>query len=90
MKKGQFIKELQDKTGKSASETNKMFDAFWDCVGEQLKKGEDVALTGIGTFRIKKTSKRKGVNPATGEKITIPAKTVVAFKPSKSFYDSYM
>jgi DNA-binding protein HU-beta len=39
-------------------------------------------VAGLGTFDLKKTKARKGVNPATGEAIKIKAKKRMAFKPS--------
>ena len=87
MKKGEFIEKLTDKTGESCKKTGEFYDAFWQSIEEQLKKGHDVCLTGVGTFKLKKRSARKGINPKTHKKINIPAKSVIVFKPSKSFTD---
>ena len=85
MKKGEFIDSVVDKTGESSKVAGKFYDAFWESIEEQLKKGQDVVLTGIGSFKVKKRSARKGINPATKKKINIPAKNVIIFKPSKAF-----
>ena len=45
-----------------------------------LAKGDKVALIGFGTFGVVKKAAHQGVNPATEQKITIPAKKVVKFK----------
>lgn len=87
MKKGEFIEYVTDKTGQSHQKTVEFFDAFWKGIEEQLKKGDEVCLTGVGTFRLKKRSARKGVDPRTKKQITIPAKNVVVFKPSQNFAD---
>ncbi len=87
MKKSEFIDYVTDKTGESAKQTGKFYDAFWKGIEEQLKKGDEVCLTGVGTFRIKKRPARKGINPRSKAQITIPAKKVVVFKPSQSFAD---
>ena len=87
MKKGEFIESVTDKTGTSAKKTGEFYDAFWESIEEQLKKGHDVCLTGIGIFKVKKRPARKGINPATKKKINIPAKNVIVFKPSKAFSD---
>lgn len=50
-----------------------------------VKKGDDVGLTGFGTFTKVKRSARVGVNPSTGAKIKIKAKTVPKFRPGKMF-----
>ena len=87
MKKGEFIEYVTDKTGHSAQKTSEFYDAFWKSVEEQLKKGNEICLTGIGTFKMKKRSARKGINPQTQKKINIPARSVIVFKPSKTFTD---
>lgn len=87
MRKGEFIEYVTDKTGETPKKTGEFFDAFWNGIEEQLKRGDEVCLTGIGTFRIKKRSARKGINPKTKKQITIPAKKVIVFKPSQSFAD---
>lgn len=87
MKKGEFIESVTDKTGESSKKTGEFYDAFWESIEEQLKNGQDVCLTGVGTFKVKKRSARKGINPKTKKHINIPAKHVIVFKPSKTFND---
>lgn len=55
-------------------------NAALDAIAGALKKGENVQLLGFGTFAPVKKAARKGINPATGAAIEIPAKTVVKFK----------
>ena len=52
-------------------------------VEEALVKGDKVALIGFGTFAVNEKPARTGLNPATKEKIEIPAKKVVKFKAGK-------
>lgn len=85
MKKGEFIESVTDKTGQSTKNAGEFYDAFWESIEEELKKGHDVCLTGVGTFKLKKRSARKGINPQTKKRINIPAKQVIIFKPSKTF-----
>lgn len=87
MKKGEFIESVGDKTGESNKKTGIFYDAFWESIEEELKKGQDVCLTGVGTFKVKKRSARKGINPKTQKSINIPARSVIVFKPSKTFSD---
>ena len=87
MKKNEFIEYVTDKTGETSKKTTSFYEAFWKSIEEQLMKGEEVCLTGVGTFRIKKRPARKGINPQTKKQITIPAKKTIVFKPSQSFAD---
>lgn len=83
MNKGELLNEIKAKTGASAKETEAFLAAFWDTVKEALANGDEVNLAGIGSFKIKERAEHEGINPATKEKIVVPAKKVVAFKASK-------
>lgn len=58
-----------------------------ETIKKTVKKGDDVSLIGFGTFTKAKRSARMGVNPATGEKIKIKAKTLPKFRPGKAWKD---
>lgn len=60
-----------------------------DTVRKTVKKGSDVSLVGFGTFTKVKRAARTGINPATGEKIKIKAKTVPKFRPGKAWKDMF-
>ena len=60
-----------------------------DTIIEALKKGEEVTLTGFGTFSARFRSARGGVNPQSpNERIEIPSTTVAKFKAGKKLNDS--
>ncbi len=52
---------------------------------DEVKANGEVAVIGFGTFKTVQLKERQGSNPKTGEKLVIPAKTVVRFKASKNF-----
>lgn len=83
MNKGELVKAVMDETGMTKKKSEEFVNALVEVVESALKKGEDVKLIGFGTFSTRKRAKRNGVNPQTGKKITIPARTVVFFKPGK-------
>ena len=58
-------------------------DSFFDTIVKTLSKGEEVGITGFGTFRVVKRAARMGVNPKTGEKIQIKASTKPKFRAGK-------
>ena len=51
---------------------------------KELKKNGGFTLPSFGTFTVKKTKARKGVNPRTGEPIKVKAGKTVRFKASPS------
>lgn len=64
-------------------------NAFIDTVRKTVKKGDDVSLVGFGTFTKVKRAARMGINPATGEKIKIKAKTIPKFRPGKAWKEMF-
>lgn len=62
-------------------------DAMLDALTNALAAGEEVKLSGFGGFVVKERAARKGVNPSSGEEITIPAAKAVSFKSSKGLKD---
>lgn len=58
-------------------------DALLDTIVKTLGRGEEVAITGFGTFRVAKRAARMGINPKTGEKIQIAASIKPKFRAGK-------
>lgn len=85
MTKQEVATLLRERTGISQKQAVEAVEIFLESVKESLKAGEKVSLVGFGTFYLKAKESRNGRNPRTGEKIQIPAKAVVAFKPGKEF-----
>jgi len=84
MNKTQLIEAMAADAGITKAQAKKALDSFMKNVTETLKKGGKVTLIGFGTFSTVTRKAREGRNPATGKKITIPAKTVVKFKPGSN------
>jgi len=83
MTKECLIETVAKKTGCSKSAAADYLNTILDEIGNALKKGEKVTLTGFGTFSVSRRKARTGRNPATGATIKIPAKTVPKFKAGK-------
>ncbi len=73
-------------------ETKKQADqaveAVFDSIVKAMSRGEDVAITGFGTFRVARRAARMGVNPKTGEKIQIAASIKPKFRAGKSLKEA--
>ncbi|WP_289014338.1 HU family DNA-binding protein [uncultured Methylobacterium sp.] len=59
-------------------------DAILGRIEEALAAGDTVELRGFGTFSTMRREARERRNPRTGDKVTVPAKIDVRFKPSKT------
>lgn len=84
MNKAMIVERMSKSTKTSKVICKDALEAFISAVGQALKSGKPVVLTGFGTFTVIKRKARTGVNPATGKKMQIPAKKVPKFKPGKA------
>ena len=64
----------------SKVDAKKALEATLEAITTALKADDKIALIGFGTFSTSERPERQGINPATKETITIPAKKVVKFK----------
>ncbi len=78
--KSEFVDQVASKSGLSKRDAGKAVDAFLESVTETLKNGDSVSFTGFGKFSPQQRGERQGVNPRTGEKVTIAAATVPKFQ----------
>ena len=74
------MKAANIETKKQAQEA---VDAIFDTIVKTMGRGEEIAITGFGTFKVVKRAAREGRNPATGEKIQIAASTKPKFRAGK-------
>ena len=87
MTKTELIQALSDATGSDRKSAKTFLEALTALVEKQVKKGGEVPMKGLGKFKVVKRKARMGRNPATGEAIKIPAKTVVRFTVTKALKD---
>ncbi len=64
-------------------QATEIVDAVFDIIVKSLSRGEEVAITGFGVFKVAKRAARMGVNPKTGEKIQIAASVKPKFRAGK-------
>ena len=89
MIKAELAQALAEKLSVSKREAEDFLNTFVELVTTQLKKDEDVVLTGFGAFSAKLRAARTGVNPQNPtQKINIPAVKVPKFKAGKALKDA--
>ena len=84
MTKSQIMSSLADKTGLAKKDVVGLMEALTDLAYAEVKKGGEFVVPGFGKMVKVRRKARVGINPATQEKINIPAKTVVKFRLSKA------
>lgn len=83
MKKTEIISALSEETNLSKIDVEKVYNATFELIKNELSKGNKVSVSGFGTFDISERAEREGRNPATGETIKIAASKSVKFKAGK-------
>lgn len=81
MNKRDLINEIAAKAELSKVDAKKALDAVLESISQALANDDKVALIGFGTFSVTEKGARTGINPQTKQKIEIPARKVVKFKP---------
>ena len=89
MTKQDLVNAAAAKAGVTKKAASEVLEAILESITKSLKKGENVTVTGFGTFRVSKRAARTGVNPRNpNQKIKIPAMKLPAFKAGKSLKDA--
>ncbi|HEY5566081.1 MAG TPA: HU family DNA-binding protein [Gammaproteobacteria bacterium] len=88
MNKAELIDAVAGTANLSKADAGRAVDAVVDAVANALKKGQQVAVVGFGTFSVKHRAARAGRNPRTGETIRIAASNVPGFKAGKALKDA--
>lgn len=81
---GRLAKEL----GYTAEHTAEVVSAIVDIMSEELQAGNAVQVQNFGTFEVKKRMERISVIPDTGQRILVPPKLVLSFKPASALKES--
>ncbi len=89
MKKIDLIEAVQSAAGiQTKVQATKAVEAVFDTITQALAKGDNVGITGFGSFVVRKSAAREGRNPKTGEKMQIPAKTKPKFRAGKELKEA--
>ena len=83
MNKAELIALVAEKVDLTKKATEEVIDTLFDTIAETLETGEKVVISGFGTFEIRTRVARTGLDPRTGERISIPQQKTPAFKTGK-------
>ena len=89
MNKASLIERIAAEAAVSKKESERMLESLVKIIIDQLKAGNEVTITGFGTFLARTRHARGGVNPQRpSERIQIPEVTVAKFKTGKTLKDA--
>ena len=80
-----FITELAEKTGYTAEEAQRMVDIVVETMADRFQEGDVVLIPNFGSFEIKRKMERIMVNPSTGQRMLVPPKLVLNFRPNSNW-----
>lgn len=83
MTKKEIVKDISDAIGLTQLKTKEIVQKTFDAIVKTLVEDGRIELRNFGVFEVKKRAARKARNPRTGDKVFVPEKFVVTFKPGK-------
>jgi DNA-binding protein HU-beta len=88
MNKQELIAQVANSASLTKADASRAVDSVFDTISSSLSKGQDVRLTGFGTFTTTRRKATTGRNPRTGATIQIPASTQPKFRAGKSLREA--
>ena len=87
MTKKEIVRTISEDVGLTQLETKRIVQKTFDAIVETLVSDGRIELRNFGVFEVKRRKPRKARNPRTGDKVEVPEKLVVTFKPGKVMED---
>ncbi len=88
MNREKLVEVVMNKINSTKADASRAVEAVFGAITSALIKGDEVTISGFGSFKVAKRAARQGVNPRTGEKIQIAAKSVPKFKAGKALKEA--
>ncbi len=83
MTKKEIVRTISEEIGLTQLQTKEIVQKTFDAIVEALVVERRIELRNFGVFEVKRRAPRKARNPRTGDKVFVPEKFVVTFKPGK-------
>ena len=87
MNNKEFIAELASRTGFSVKDTQTLVNNIVNAMGDAFQEDNTVLVPNFGVFETKKKLERIMVNPGSGQRMLVPPKLVLNFKPTQTLKD---
>lgn len=81
--------ELAKRLGYTVKDTASLLQETVEVMTQKLQDGCTVGMTGFGTLEVRKKMERIAVNPATGQRMLVPPKLVLTYKPASSLKEKF-
>ena len=84
-----FTSELSRRLGYTIKDTSELMSSLLSDMTQELQEGNVVTIQGFGTFEVKKKAERITVNPTTKQRMLVPPKLVLAYRPSGQLKEKF-
>ncbi len=88
--RSEITRAIASKAGLTQKKAGEVLEATLASIEDALKTGHEVRLVGFGSFKVRQSAARKGVNPRTGKPLQVEAKNRVRFSPGKDLSGSVL
>ena len=89
MNNKEFTTELSKRLGYTQKDISELISSMLSLMTEQLEEGNSIAIQGFGSFEVKKKIERISVSPTTKQRMLVPPKLVLTYKPSIALKEKF-
>ena len=89
MNNKEFTSELPERLGYTIKDTSELINSLLASMTQELEEGNMIAVQGFGSFEVKKKAERISINPASKQRMLVPPKLVLSYRPSNTLKDKF-
>ena len=89
MNNKEFTSELAERLGNTIKDTSELINSLLASMTQELEEGNMIAVQGFGSFEVKKKAERISINPASKQRMLVPPKLVLSYRPSNTLKDKF-
>ena len=89
MNNKEFTSELAERLVQTIKDTSELIGSLLSDMIQELEEGNVIAVQGFGSFEVKKKAERISINPASKQRMLVPPKLVLSYKPSNTLKDKF-
>ena len=86
MNNKEFTSELAERLGYTIKDTSELMNSLLSSMTQELEEGNVIAIQGFGSFEVKKKAERISINPASKQRMLVPPKLVLSYRPSNKYF----
>ena len=89
MNNKEFTSKLAERLGYTIKDTSELMNSLLSSMTQELEEGNVIAIQGFGSFEVKKKAERISINQASKQRMLVPPKLVLSYRPSNTLKDKF-